>query len=94
MLQTERMIDVLDILPSDATHRDAERVFTDAGWTPCGAGDWAIALRSADGTMAVRISPFARPAHTPRSSIVGPRTRARFRGSSSIGASSAAETSR
>lgn len=58
MLQTESMSDILDILPSDATHRDAERVFTEAGWTPCGAGDWAIALRSPDGTMAVRISPF------------------------------------
>jgi len=29
-----------------------------AGWTPCGAGDWAIALRSPDGTTAARISPF------------------------------------
>ncbi|GGD69682.1 hypothetical protein [Microbacterium murale] len=56
------MSDILDTLPSDATHRDAERVFTEAGWTACGAGDWAIALRSPDGapgrTMAVRISPF------------------------------------
>ncbi|WP_426186065.1 hypothetical protein [Microbacterium sp. TWP3-1-2b2] len=52
------MSDILDMLPSDATHRDAERVFTEAGWTPSGAGDWAIALRSPDGTMAVRISPF------------------------------------
>lgn len=58
MVHPGRMSDVLDILPADATHRDAERVFNEAGWTPCGAGDWAIALRSADGTMAVRISPF------------------------------------
>jgi hypothetical protein len=29
-----------------------------AGWTACGAGDWAIALRSPDGTAAARISPF------------------------------------
>ena len=28
------------------------------GWTGCGAGDWAIALRSPDGTAAARISPF------------------------------------
>ncbi|MDQ0643779.1 hypothetical protein [Microbacterium murale] len=56
------MNDILDLLPPEATHRDAERVFTEAGWTPCGAGDWAIALRSPDRTpdrtMAVRISPF------------------------------------
>lgn len=52
------MSDILDILPSDATHRDAERVFLEADWTPCGAGDWAIALRSPEKTMAVRISPF------------------------------------
>jgi len=50
--------EILDLLPSDDTHADAERVFVEAGWTPCGAGDWAIALRSPDTTMAVRISPF------------------------------------
>ncbi|MFT4136131.1 hypothetical protein [Microbacterium sp.] len=45
-------------LPADADHIDAERVFAAAGWTPCGTGDWAIALRSPDGRRAVRISPF------------------------------------
>ena len=52
------MSDILDELSSDATHRDAERFFTEAGWMPCGAGDWAIALRSPDGRMVARISPF------------------------------------
>lgn len=52
------MSDIIDALPADSTHHDAERIFAKAGWTPCGAGDWAIALRSPDGTMAVRISPF------------------------------------
>ena len=28
------------------------------GWTPCGTGDWAVALRSPSGTLAARISPF------------------------------------
>ncbi|WP_410790696.1 hypothetical protein [Kribbella sp. C-35] len=42
----------------DADHRDVERVLREAGWTPCGAGDWAIALRSPDGRAAARISPF------------------------------------
>ncbi len=40
------------------THRDVEQALLDDGWTPCGAGDWAIALRSPDGTVAARISPF------------------------------------
>jgi hypothetical protein len=42
----------------DADHREVERTLLAAGWTPCGAGDWAIALRSPDGTTAARISPF------------------------------------
>lgn len=48
----------LDTLADDADHRDAEALFRASGWTSCGAGDWAIALRSPDGTSAVRISPF------------------------------------
>ncbi|MEV4351138.1 hypothetical protein AB0J83_42315 [Actinoplanes sp. NPDC049596] len=39
-------------------HREVERALLDGGWTPCGAGDWAIALRSPDGSAAARISPF------------------------------------
>jgi hypothetical protein len=39
-------------------HREVERRLLAEGWTPCGAGDWAIALRSPDGTNAARISPF------------------------------------
>ncbi|MET7398044.1 hypothetical protein ABZS66_31590, partial [Dactylosporangium sp. NPDC005572] len=41
-----------------ADHRDVEQELRAAGWTPCGAGDWAIALRSPDGAAAARISPF------------------------------------
>jgi hypothetical protein len=48
----------VDALPQQADHRDAERALRSAGWTPCGAGDWAIALRSPDGATAARISPF------------------------------------
>ena len=29
-----------------------------AGWTPCGTGDWALALASPDGAAVARISPF------------------------------------
>jgi hypothetical protein len=42
----------------EVDHRDVENALLGAGWTPCGAGDWAIALRSPDGTAAARISPF------------------------------------
>lgn len=52
------MDEILAELAASADHRDAEHSFLDAGWTPCGAGDWAIALRSPDGELAVRISPF------------------------------------
>jgi hypothetical protein len=48
----------LSLLGPQADHRDAERALHATGWTPCGAGDWAIALRSPDGAVAARISPF------------------------------------
>jgi len=50
--------EALGLLGRQADHRDAEQALLAAGWTPCGAGDWAIALRSPDGTAAARISPF------------------------------------
>ncbi|WP_432950489.1 hypothetical protein ACQPXM_19235 [Kribbella sp. CA-253562] len=50
--------DTLALIEPDADHREVERVLRAAGWTPCGAGDWAIALRSPDGAAAARISPF------------------------------------
>ncbi|TCC01962.1 hypothetical protein [Kribbella soli] len=42
----------------DIDHRVVERVLREAGWSPCGAGDWAVALRAPDGRAAARISPF------------------------------------
>lgn len=39
------MSDILDMLSSGATHHAAEHAFTEAGWRPCGAGDWAIENR-------------------------------------------------
>jgi hypothetical protein len=50
--------EVLAALHGQADHRDVERRLLAAGWTACGAGDWAIALRSPDGAAAARISPF------------------------------------
>lgn len=49
---------LLEQLEPDSDHRDAERMFRAAGWQACGAGDWAIALRSPDGETVARISPF------------------------------------
>ncbi|MFI5907949.1 hypothetical protein [Dactylosporangium sp. NPDC051541] len=45
-------------LPRAAGHRDVHAALLRDGWRPGGAGDWAIALRSPDGTAAARISPF------------------------------------
>jgi hypothetical protein len=50
--------EALGLLRRQADHRDAEHALLAAGWTACGAGDWAIGLRSPDGTAAARISPF------------------------------------
>jgi hypothetical protein len=50
--------ETLALIAPEANHRDAEQALLAAGWTPCGTGDWAIALRSPDGTAAARISPF------------------------------------
>ncbi|ROS78082.1 hypothetical protein EDF24_0852 [Curtobacterium sp. PhB130] len=49
---------VVGDLPAGATHVDADRLLRDAGWTRCGTGDWAWALRSPDGRSVARISPF------------------------------------
>src|SRR5690606_20042766 len=50
--------EVFSLIEEQANHRDVEVALLAAGWTPCGAGDWAIALRSPDGAAAARISPF------------------------------------
>lgn len=57
-MTTESFDRLLSRLPADADHRTAEQVFHSAGWERCGAGDWAIALRSPDGGTVARISPF------------------------------------
>ncbi|MEV5960207.1 hypothetical protein AB0L70_00505 [Kribbella sp. NPDC051952] len=50
--------DAAALVEPHADHREAERAFLAAGWSRCGAGDWAIALRSPEGTAVARISPF------------------------------------
>lgn len=49
---------VLEALPAGATHHDADQVLRGTGWTDCGTGDWAWALRAPDGRSVARISPF------------------------------------
>ncbi len=69
-------LDLLGSLGADATHEDAESRFREAGWGPCGAGDWAIALASPTADLVVRISPF---------DPVGPYTARLYREASSTG---------
>lgn len=40
------------------SYREVEELLRAAGWSDCGAGDWAFALASPDGELAARISPF------------------------------------
>ena len=46
----------LDALGTGATHADAEHLLLNAGWAPCGAGDWAFALAAPEGDVVARIS--------------------------------------
>src|SRR5258708_40331955 len=40
------------------SHRQVLAELVSAGWVPSGAGDWAVALRSPDGTVIARVCPF------------------------------------
>ena len=72
----DRTREVLDAAGLAATYREVEQVALAAGWTPCGAGDWAFALASPDGQVVVRISPF---------DPVGPYTARLYREAASTG---------
>jgi hypothetical protein len=45
------------------SYREAMARLIEWGWTPCGIGDWAVALRSPSGEFAARVCPFD-PAYT------------------------------
>jgi hypothetical protein len=51
-------LSILGALTAGDDHVTAEALFTSHGWTRCGVGDWAVALRSPSGDLAARISPF------------------------------------
>jgi len=40
------------------SHRQVLAGLAMRGWVPCGIGDWAVALRSPDGSLAARVCPF------------------------------------
>ena len=40
------------------SHRQVLAELAGAGWVPCGVGDWAVALRSPEGTIVARVCPF------------------------------------
>ncbi len=40
------------------SHRQVRAELATEGWVPCGVGDWAVALRSPEGTVVARVRPF------------------------------------
>lgn len=40
------------------SHRQVLAELALAGWVPCGVGDWAVALRSPEGSLVARVCPF------------------------------------
>ena len=40
------------------SHRQVLAELAAEGWVPCGVGDWAVALRSPEGTLVARVCPF------------------------------------
>jgi hypothetical protein len=53
-----RLADIPDLPWAALSHRQVLAELTGAGWVPCGVGDWAVALRSPAGHIAVRVCPF------------------------------------
>src|ERR1700746_3872185 len=40
------------------SHRQVLAELAGGGWVPCGVGDWAVGLRSPEGTIVARVCPF------------------------------------
>jgi hypothetical protein len=40
------------------SHRQVLAELATVGWVPCGVGDWAVALRSPEGSLVARVCPF------------------------------------
>ena len=53
-----RFADIPDLPWESLSHRQALAELASGGWVPCGVGDWAVALRSPEGSLAARVCPF------------------------------------
>ena len=47
-----------DLTWESLSHRQVLAELATEGWVPCGVGDWAVALRSPEGTVVARVCPF------------------------------------
>ena len=47
-----------DLTWESLSHRQVLAELATEGWVPCGVGDWAVALRSPEGTLVARVCPF------------------------------------
>jgi hypothetical protein len=47
-----------DLSWESLSHRQVLAELAAGGWVPCGVGDWAVALRSPEGSLAARVCPF------------------------------------
>ena len=46
------------LLWASLSHRQVLAELAAEGWVPCGVGDWAVALRSPEGSLVARVCPF------------------------------------
>jgi hypothetical protein len=49
---------VPDLPWESLSHRQVLAELATRGWVPCGVGDWAVALRSPEGSLVARVCPF------------------------------------
>jgi hypothetical protein len=49
---------LLDLPWESLSHRQVLAALATQGWVPCGVGDWAVALRSPEGSLVARVCPF------------------------------------
>jgi hypothetical protein len=49
---------IADLPWESLSHRQVLAELAAAGWVPCGVGDWAVALRSPEGSLVARVCPF------------------------------------
>jgi hypothetical protein len=55
---TAGLAGIPDLPWASLSHRQVLAELATEGWVPCGVGDWAVALRAPDGSLAARVCPF------------------------------------